>query len=145
MRAAYAHESCFRNSEAEGFTVTPDAHKMLQSRILALSQLAKSHTERFYSRNIVRLDCYRKIFLSEIACPLKISNKYALRAAGKYFIIKYINWNLEQKIYRLETENYFLEIEPEVHQNDLLFPVNTSLNGKVFSYKTFCGIRDGYW
>ncbi len=49
-----------RNSSAFGFAVTSDAHKMLQSRILALIQLAKSHTERFYSRNRARPNCYRK-------------------------------------------------------------------------------------
>ena len=54
------HFLTHRNSSAFGFTVTPDAHKMLQSRILALAQLAKSLTERFYSRNTIRLNCYEK-------------------------------------------------------------------------------------
>ncbi len=52
------HFLTHRNSSAFGFTVTPDAHKMLQSRILALAQLAESLTERFYSRNIIRLNRY---------------------------------------------------------------------------------------
>lgn len=46
------------NSSAFGFTATPDTHRMLQSRILALAQLAKPHTERF-TRNSTRLNCYR--------------------------------------------------------------------------------------
>ncbi len=52
------HFLTHRNSSAFGFTVTPDAHKMLQSRILALAQLAKSLAERFYPRNTIRPNCY---------------------------------------------------------------------------------------
>jgi len=37
-------------------------------------------------------------------------------------------------MYRLETENFLLELKPKVHQDDLIFPVNTDLNVKVFSY-----------
>lgn len=37
-------------------------------------------------------------------------------------------------IYRLESENFRLEFNPIIHENDLAFPVNTSLNIKVFSY-----------
>lgn len=37
-------------------------------------------------------------------------------------------------MYRLETENFFLEIEPEVHENDLSFRGNTNLSVKVASY-----------
>ena len=31
-------------------------------------------------------------------------------------------------IYRLESENFRLEFNPIIHENDLAFPVNTSLN-----------------
>lgn len=37
-------------------------------------------------------------------------------------------------MYRLELENFCLEFNPTIHENDLPFPVNTSLNIKVFSY-----------
>lgn len=37
-------------------------------------------------------------------------------------------------MYKLETENFLLELEPEVHQDDLPFPINTSLSIKVFSH-----------
>ena len=37
-------------------------------------------------------------------------------------------------MYRLESENFRLEFNPIIHENDLAFPVNTSLNIKVFSY-----------
>lgn len=37
-------------------------------------------------------------------------------------------------MYRLEAENFLLELKPEVHQDDLPFPVNTSLHVKVCSY-----------
>ncbi len=37
-------------------------------------------------------------------------------------------------MYRLETENFLLELKPKVHQDDLPFPVNTVLNIKIFSY-----------
>ncbi len=37
-------------------------------------------------------------------------------------------------MYRLETENFLLELEPKVYQDDLMFPVNTGLNVKVSSY-----------
>lgn len=37
-------------------------------------------------------------------------------------------------MYRLETENFLLEMGPEVHENDLSFRVNTNLSVKVVSY-----------
>lgn len=37
-------------------------------------------------------------------------------------------------MYRLETENFLLELKPKVQQNDFPYPVNTSLNVKVSSY-----------
>lgn len=37
-------------------------------------------------------------------------------------------------MYRLETKNFFLEIRPEVHENDLPFRINTRLSVKVVSY-----------
>ncbi len=36
-------------------------------------------------------------------------------------------------MYKLETENFFLELDPEVHQKDVPYPVNTSLPIKVIS------------
>ncbi len=36
-------------------------------------------------------------------------------------------------MYRLEAENFLLELRPEVHRDDLLFPVNTSLKVRVSS------------
>ena len=37
-------------------------------------------------------------------------------------------------MYRLESENFLLEFNPTVYENDLSFIVNTSLGIKVFSY-----------
>ena len=37
-------------------------------------------------------------------------------------------------MYRLESENFLLEFNPTVYENDLSFAVNTSLGIKVFSY-----------
>ncbi|MCI8332466.1 MAG: hypothetical protein HFE78_06540 [Clostridiales bacterium] len=37
-------------------------------------------------------------------------------------------------MYRLETENFLLELDAKVYQDDLIFPVNANLNIKVFSY-----------
>ena len=40
----------------------------------------------------------------------------------------------KRQMYRLELENFCVEFNPTIHENDLPFPVNTSLNIKVFSY-----------
>jgi len=37
-------------------------------------------------------------------------------------------------MYRLEAENFLLELKPKVYQDDLMFPVNAGLNVKVSSY-----------
>lgn len=40
-------------------------------------------------------------------------------------------------MYRLKSENFLLELNPVIYENDLSFPVNTDLNIKVSSYG-FC-------
>lgn len=37
-------------------------------------------------------------------------------------------------MYRLKTEHFFLEFNPELHQDDFSYAVNTSLSIKVISY-----------
>ena len=37
-------------------------------------------------------------------------------------------------MYSLKTEHFFLEFNPELHQDDFLYAVNTSLSIKVISY-----------
>lgn len=47
--------------------------------------------------------------------------------------VQSVKQNLRYIMYRLEAENFLLEFIPVIYENDLLFPVNTSLNIKVFS------------
>lgn len=38
-------------------------------------------------------------------------------------------------MYKLEAENFLLELSPVIYESDLSFPVNTSLGIRVFSYE----------